>query len=63
MVEQQFQPILDSFGRGEMSVAGPFERSHAGAEVKDLYDATEWSTRWVWPFDLWPRPRHVWRRG
>ncbi|CAK9000047.1 unnamed protein product [Durusdinium trenchii] len=40
MVEQQFQPILDSFGRGEMT-------------VKDLYEATEWSKRWVWPFDLY----------
>lgn len=40
MVEQQFQPILDSFGRGEISVT-------------DLYDATEWSTRWVWPFELY----------
>jgi len=40
MVEQQFQPILDSFGRGEIS-------------VQDLYDATEWSTRWVWPFELY----------
>eukprot|EP00438_Fugacium_kawagutii_P018237 Skav218352 [mRNA] locus=scaffold755:1253895:1262570:- [translate_table: standard] len=37
---QQFQPILDSFGRREIS-------------VKDLYDATEWSTRWVWPFELY----------
>ncbi|CAJ1433290.1 unnamed protein product [Effrenium voratum] len=40
MVEQPFQAVLDSFGRGELM-------------VKDLYDATEWSKRWVWPFELY----------
>lgn len=38
MVEQPFQPALDRFNRGEISVS-------------DLYEATEWSKRWVWPFE------------
>uniref|UniRef100_A0A7S4VRY3 Haem-binding uptake Tiki superfamily ChaN domain-containing protein n=1 Tax=Alexandrium monilatum TaxID=311494 RepID=A0A7S4VRY3_9DINO len=38
MVEQPFQPALDRFNRGEISVA-------------DLYNETEWSKRWVWPFE------------
>eukprot|EP00913_Durusdinium_trenchii_P017398 g16356.t1 len=31
--------------------AGP--NGHVFQAVKDLYEATEWSKRWVWPFDLY----------
>ena len=79
---RQFQPILDSFGRGEISVAwllsgwnvtlpymsflqkslGFLHPKHQHCSLigasgmprsQDLYDATEWSTRWVWPFELY----------
>ena len=36
--QARFQPQLDAFCRGELS-------------LKQLREATEWDTRWVWPFE------------
>lgn len=40
MVQQKFQPALDKYVAGQLSEL-------------DLYFATEWETRWVWPYELY----------
>ncbi|KAI0565360.1 heme-binding uptake Tiki ChaN [Gracilaria domingensis] len=40
MVQAKFQPLLDKFVAGRLSEL-------------DLYLATEWETRWVWPYELY----------
>lgn len=35
MIEQDFQPVLDKFNRGDIS-------------ARELYDATQWKTHWGW---------------
>lgn len=40
MVQQQFQPVLDSYVNREI-------------DELDLYVRTDWDTRWIWPFELY----------
>ena len=46
--------MLLGFFQGEV-VPHPNQPTNGAdiAQVQDLYDATEWSTRWVWPFELY----------
>merc|ERR1712048_1145582 len=38
MVERAFQPALDAYAAGQLT-------------DEQLYDKTEWATRWVWPWE------------
>lgn len=40
MVQQQFQPVLDSYVSGEI-------------DELELYLRTDWDARWIWPYELY----------
>lgn len=50
MVQQVFQPVLDQFIAGKLSEL-------------DLYERTEWQSRWVWPYESYLPILRVCRRN